>query len=279
MVFALFLTLALAAPHGRRLFSQPVPRQQQRMPITMAAATTPKGSRWSPPPPPVDFMMPAAAAALPAENRTAELMRTRQALLQQVASIDVMLANERNARRAELTAQYERALKELDDEVPVRSSMPAGPHDLHSQIAPHVGEIVDEIRRVPHQDIAHQDIDIDVVLNHIDSDGDGVLTRAEVRAATAGAAVGAAIGAVPVTIVGCLAGIFCYLACRWLVGRSRRDWLSGGRSPQHGAMAKAGSASAAAITGESAVRNRKKQSLASGRCAPTVPTNSAAIAC
>jgi GNAT superfamily N-acetyltransferase len=58
-------------------------------------------------------MMPAAAAALPAANRTAELMRTRQALLQQVASIDVMLANERNARRAELTAQYERALKDV----------------------------------------------------------------------------------------------------------------------------------------------------------------------
>ena len=109
-----------------------------------------------------------------------------------------------------------------------------------------------------------------MVLNHIDSDGDGVVTRAEVRAA---------IGAVPVTIVGCLAGIFCYLACRWLVGRSRRDWLSGGRSPQQGAMAKAGSPSAAAITGESAVRNRKKQSLASGRGAPPVPTNSAAIAC
>lgn len=266
----LLALVTLAAPHGRRLFSQPVPRQQQRMPITMAAATAPKGSRWSPPPPPVDFMMPAAAAALPAANRTAELMRTRQALLQQVASIDVMLANERNARRAELTAQYERALKELDDEVPLRSSMPAGPHDLHSQIAPHVGEIIDEIRRAPHQDVAHQDIDIDVVLNHIDSDGDGVVTRAEVRAA---------IGAVPVTIVGCLAGIFCYLACRWLVGRSRRDWLSGGRSPQQGAMAKAGSPSAAAITGESAVRNRKKQSLASGRGAPPVPTNSAAIAC
>ena len=224
-------------------------------------------------------MITAAAAALPAANRTAELMRTRQALLQQVASIDDMLANERNARRAELTAQYERALKELDDEVPLRSSMPAGPHDLHSQIAPHVGEIIDDIRRVPHQDVAHQDIDIDVVLNHIDSDGDGVLTRAEVRAATAGAAVGAAIGAVPVTIVGCLAGILCYLACRWMVGRSRRDWLSGGRSPQQGAMAMAGSPSAVAITGESAVRNRKKQSLASGRCAPTVPTNSAAIAC
>ena len=266
----LLALVTLAAPHGRRLFSQPVPRQQQRMPITMAAATAPKGSRWSPPPPPVDFMMPAAAAALPAANRTAELMRTRQALLQQVASIDVMLANERNARRAELTAQYERALKELDDEVPLRSSMPAGPHDLHSQIAPHFGEIIDEIRRAPHQDVAHQDIDIDVVLNHIDSDGDGVVTRAEVRAA---------IGAVPVTIVGCLAGIFCYLACRWLVGRSRRDWLSGGRSPQQGAMAKAGSPSAAAITGESAVRNRKKQSLASGRGAPPVPTNSAAIAC
>lgn len=266
----LLALVTLAAPHGRRLFSQPVPRQQQRMPITMAAATAPKGSRWSPPPPPVDFMMPAAAAALPAANRTAELMRTRQALLQQVASIDVMLANERNARRAELTAQYERALKELDDEVPLRSSMPAGPHDLHSQIAPHVGEIIDEIRRAPHQDVAHQDIDIDVVLNHIDSDGDGVVTRAEVRAA---------IGAVPVTIVGCLAGIFCYLACRWLLGRSRRDWLSGGRSPQQGAMAKAGSPSAAAITGESAVRNRKKQSLASGRGAPPVPTNSAAIAC
>ena len=266
----LLALVTLAAPHGRRLFSQPVPRQQQRMPITMAAATAPKGSRWSPPPPPVDFMMPAAAAALPAANRTAELMRTRQALLQQVASIDDMLANERNARRAELTAQYERALKELDDEVPLRSSKPAGPHDLHSQIAPHVGEIIDDIRRVPHQDVAHQDIDIDVVLNHIDSDGDGVVTRAEVRAA---------IGAVPVTIVGCLAGIFCYLACRWLLGRSRRDWLSGGRSPQQGAMAKAGSPSAAAITGESAVRNRKKQSLASGRGAPPVPTNSAAIAC
>ena len=266
----LLALVTLAAPHGRRLFSQPVPRQQQRMPITVAAATTPTGSRWSPPPPPVDFMITAAAAALPAANRTAELMRTRQALLQQVASIDVMLANERNARRAELTAQYERALKELDDEVPLRSSMPAGPHDLHSQIAPHVGEIIDDIRRVPHQDVAHQDIDIDVVLNHIDSDGDGVVTRAEVRAA---------IGAVPVTIVGCLAGIFCYLACRWLVGRSRRDWLSGGRSPQQGAMAKAGSPSAAAITGESAVRNRKKQSLASGRGAPPVPTNSAAIAC
>ena len=53
-------------------------------------------------------------------------------------------------------------------------------------------------------------------LGQIDADGDGVITKAEAKSASAGAAM---VQLGPSALVGCLAGILCYVLCRVVVAR------------------------------------------------------------
>ena len=176
-------------------------------------------------------------------------------LLQRVSAIDSELADERDSRRAELTARYERDIQALDEEaVTLSASTPL----VHTQIAQ--AQLSEAVRHhSPHVHGSHQDIDIDVVtvLNHIDTNGDGVLTTAEVRGASVGAAIWQAMGAVPTTLLGCTAGVVCYLLCRCLSrwGRHRPQEPRG----RLGSMAKPGITPAAhSECAPAPVRNRKK---------------------
>ena len=159
-------------------------------------------------------------------NRTTHLLRKRTALLSEVARIDAELARERDSRRAALMRKYEQDLQALDEEEgrfarpPAVTSGMGGGDSLRDQIAAAV--VAQRSGRsganggVAHQDVAHQDVDIDVVLTHIDADGDGVITKAEAKSASAGAAM---VQLGPSALVGCLAGILCYVLCRVVVAR------------------------------------------------------------
>lgn len=276
-MLSLFALLLSAPPNARRLISQqPIGR---RVPVSAAAAgyrISSAKQQQRPPPPSPPAALESASAVATWSNRTAELLATRRLLLQRVAEIDAQLAKERDSRRAELTARYELALQALDNEERASTLTGGAPmaHDVRATIA-------DAIYRAPHQDVAHQDIDIDVVLNHIDTDGDGVLTRAEVRGASVGAAIWQAIGVVPTYIVGCFAGVACYLVCRWLSARWQRAAKPAGydqsaHALRHG-LRTSPAASAAAGEPGAAVRNRKKQG---GQPPPPVPTTCVpSIAC
>ena len=156
-----------------------------------------------------------------ATNRTVALLRKRALLMDQVAQVDRQLAMERDSKRAALTAKYERELQALDEEAAaLRSTSPSGgsaPHSLRDQIAAAVQQqrtttaSSSSSGGVAHQDVAHQDVDIDVALTLIDADGDGVISSAEAKSASAGAAF-VQIG--PSAAIGCIAGIMCYLGCR-----------------------------------------------------------------
>jgi hypothetical protein len=152
------------------------------------------------------------AALESAGNRTALLLRERAALLRRVAEIDAEIDRERDSRRAALTAKYEAELAALDAEAERLRGASDGVRGLGDQIA---AALVAH-RRAPdgtvaHQDVAHQDVDIDVVLTHIDADGDGVITKAEAKSASAGALF---VQLGPSAAMGCLAGALCYIACR-----------------------------------------------------------------
>ena len=159
-----------------------------------------------------------------ATNRTATLLRRRSNLLQQVAEIDHHLAQERDTRRAALTAKYEQELRMLDEEA-TRLGTDKGDGvsrgTLRDEIAAavaqqRVGGAGSSSSMGYHQDIGHQDVDIDVVLQHIDTDGDGHITTAEVRSASAGAAV---MSWGTSALVGGFGGILCYLFCRFVLPR------------------------------------------------------------
>jgi hypothetical protein len=170
------------------------------------------------------------AAFQTAANRTTALLRKRAALLAEVQRIDSELAKERDSRRAAITRKYEEELKALDEEESryVRPPMPAGGESLRDQIAAAVVAHQTSGRNrgstgggsgMAHQDIEHQDVDIDVILTHIDADGDGVITKAEAKSASTGAAV---VQFGPSALVGCLAGVVCYVLCRFAAARYLR---------------------------------------------------------
>ena len=198
----------MTTTHGRRLFSpaQQHPSGLKTVPKTRVAS--------SPPAPPLDAKLELEAS----KNRTLTLLAERTLLLQRIALIDRQLEAERNSKRRALTAQYERELRALDEE----ADDLAGPAADAIRLGRGAGL---DVRRHPvvggadHVDIDH--LDIDVVLNHIDTDGDGIVTAAEVQGASTGAVVmhmGALIGPL---VLGCLAGVLCYAACRGLARQMR----------------------------------------------------------
>ena len=60
----------------------------------------------------------------------------------------------------------------------------------------------------------------------IDTDSDGVITRAEVQGAKSGAAVMQYSAVIMPAIIGCMAGVFCYFVCR-LIARKLRGGAGG----------------------------------------------------
>jgi hypothetical protein len=101
-----------------------------------------------------------------------------------------------------------------------------GVHGLGEQIAAALAS--HRAHSDAHQDVAHQDVDIDVVLTHIDADGDGVITTAEAKSASTGA-VFVQLG--PSAAIGCFGGVLCYAICR-LCCMYRRGTPGGGMRPR-----------------------------------------------
>ena len=216
-------------PHGRRLFS---PRTQH----PSGLKTVPASLLSSPPPPSSLDDFEAAA------NRTVELIATRASLLRQVARIDQLLENERDIKRRALTARYERELRALDDEAddlvpqlspqsdadsaaPIIRRSSSGSHGNNNRLdhlydALHVhddhNDHSDHGEEHQHHVDVH-DIDIDVVLNHIDADGNGIISRAEVQGASTGARA-MQLARSPM-LLGASAGILCYIICRLVACR------------------------------------------------------------
>ena len=163
---ALLGTSAPMPRHGRRLFEakKPTTRSLSR-PIAQQPPKAGKG----------------ADAALTA-NETVALIRERELLQGRLKEIDAVLAADRDAKRRALTAEYEREMQKLDeDEFAAGETLPAkggglgggeGVNGLREQVAAAVAAQT-------HQDVEHQDIDIDVMMMHIDKDGDGVITPSE----------------------------------------------------------------------------------------------------
>lgn len=222
---------------GRRLMQKNtagIPRATGLPKNPAVTAVTPRAS--TSPPTPASTLPPTAA---PKEedllletsvNRTVQLLAMREQLLQQVAQIDRQLETERDSKRRALTAKYERELRALDDEAAALTK--GGGSSGGGSAAVLLREVIDEhephidlpLRRGdrrpsdPHVDV--HDIDIDVVLNHIDTDHDGVVTHAEVQKGAAVMQLGAAVGPM---VLGSLAGVVCYLICRFVA----RKWLAG----------------------------------------------------
>ena len=70
-------------------------------------------------------------------------------------------------------------------------------------------------------------IAVDVsMLTHIDTDGDGIITRAEVKDASTGAIVIRQGAIFFPAILACAAGVLFYLSLRWLVCKRRSPKLS-----------------------------------------------------
>lgn len=78
---------------------------------------------------------------------------------------------------------------------------------------------------------------------HIDADGDGVITKAEAKSASAGATV---VQWGPSAAVGCLAGVLCYIACRVFTSRHMRTKQTAAQLQQHRCRCAAAVAAAAA---------------------------------
>uniref|UniRef100_A0A7S0NV91 EF-hand domain-containing protein n=1 Tax=Calcidiscus leptoporus TaxID=127549 RepID=A0A7S0NV91_9EUKA len=219
---ALLLAVTTASP-GRRLFEhRPTPRASLAQPIKPLQSQAKHETTAFPlrgnaaPALPLHGNAALAPATTPDANRTVLLLRRAQ-LLREIAEIDARLAHERDARRAALTAEYEKRLAALDNEedAPALDGVEAGGDGkgvLHGKLAAAILAAHSRDALGSHQHVAHQDVDIDVVLTHIDADGDGIISKTEANSASAGAAFGRFW---PNVTVGCLAGVLCYLACRF----------------------------------------------------------------
>jgi len=150
----------------------------------------------------------------PLMNGTAGLLQEREILRERLAHIDALLNQEHDRKRRELTENYEREMAKLEQEAALLKEDAA----LHGKTWERYDATLRSIWLSksqgdgrPHQDIAHQDIDIDVVMTHIDQDGDGVLSRGEVASATSSFSLG---------LMGCTLGVSVYLMLRFAL-RSR----------------------------------------------------------
>lgn len=181
-------------------------------------------------------------------NRTAALLQERQLLVQRLSLVDSQIESEMSRRRRELTERYERELRQLEEEAAAlggaRGTEP-GLDGLKRQIATAAR------MGAHHQDVAHQDIDIDVALTHIDSNGDGIITTAEVKDASAGALVWHTGTAVAPAVIGCLGGVLFYLALRSLRARAL--------APRRASDKQAGDRATAVLGNSVASRERRRR--------------------
>ncbi|KAL3916213.1 MAG: hypothetical protein SGPRY_006920 [Prymnesium sp.] len=151
-----------------------------------------------------------------ASERTAQLLRERGFLLDRLRQIDKAIDEERDRKRRALTEQYERDLAMLEEEAAAMGQLPAKPAPTLSNLRE---QLASAIASGPHQDVAHQDIDIDVALTHIDTNGDGIITRAEVKDASTGAIALRHSFGIFFAIIGCAAGIEAAVALSSSVAR------------------------------------------------------------
>lgn len=242
--------------HGRRLF-----QNIERKPRPAAAVAAPRKE-------PAPEAEPARLTA----NQTIGLLRERELLQDRVAAIDRKLAADRDQKRRDLTAQYEREMRELEEDwgagaAPARASPSP---ELNGALRQQVSAALASYRQpprgseLPHQDVEHQDIDIDVMMMHIDQDGDGVITPAEAYGREAGAqglqagtqlVGGNAWKIVAPAIIGCACAIACYLSMRQLVALRMRPSRGSGPHDHCGLPSDAS-------------RKRRKNALA---CSSSIP--------
>jgi len=217
--------------HGRRLF-QNIERRPRSVRNNTTAVTAPSKE-------------PAPDAELPlTANRTIGLLRERELLQDRVAAIDRALAADRDQKRRDLTAQYEREMRELEEgdwglDAPARASpspeLNAGA--LRQQVSAALASYRQQPQgsELPHQDVEHQDIDIDMMIMHIDKDQDGVITPAEAYGRQQAGAQGMqgmqthtqlvggnAWKLIGPAIIGCACAIACYLSLRQLIALRMR---------------------------------------------------------
>lgn len=173
----------------------------------------------------------ASSSTRSTNDHTLELLTERELLLSRLAQIDENLDAERDRRRKALTERYKKDLQQIEDEAAALGALGApvpsaptggGTQQLGAQPsrgAPALNQVVAAaVSRIPHQDVAHQDVDIDVLMMSIDKDGDGVLTRAEVMdsASVSNSSwhpPGKASAFAP-ALLGCTLSVLCYLALR-----------------------------------------------------------------
>lgn len=267
LALALPTTSAPPAPsrrvHGRRLFQSLKEPSATKKPPPRTAPASPKA---------VVGAATEYAGEAPAfsSNETISLMRERGLLQVRLVQIDALLAAQRDARKRMLTAEYEREMAELDDEALVGTEVPrrmaAGMGQGGGGLRDNVAAAVAQYRQtapsagtggMPHQDIEHQNIDIDVVMMHMDEDGDGVITQSEAygnhgnhgshgkRGTTAAGPGGVQWHLLGPALLGCACSVACYLSLRSICGgRLRRGaagthadsalHISGGRGPSSG---------------------------------------------
>lgn len=156
-------------------------------------------------------------------NGTIGLLRERELLLARVAAIDSEIEHERNLKRRALTEAYERAMRALDDEFATKRGTgdgSAGDAAIELQQGLHVAATHGSERTTGHQDIAHQDISVTMLHVDkdaavlIDQDGDGRISRDEVGPVVRAAHRDAALEAASPALLGCTAGILCYILLR-----------------------------------------------------------------
>ena len=134
--------------HGRRLF-----QNIERKPRPAAAVAAPRKE-------PAPEAEPARLTA----NQTIGLLRERELLQDRVAAIDRKLAADRDQKRRDLTAQYEREMRELEEDwgagaAPARASPSP---ELNGALRQQVSAALASYRQpprgseLPHQDVEHQ---------------------------------------------------------------------------------------------------------------------------
>lgn len=261
--------------HGRRLFQSLKEPPATKKPPPRTFPASPKA---------VVAVATEYAGEVPAfsSNETISLMRERERLQVRLVQIDALLAAQRDAKRRALTAEYEREMAKLDDEAPAGAEVPrlkgAGMGQgggLRENLAAAVAQYRQTAPRdggsaggMPHQDIEHQDIDIDVVMMHMDENGDGVITPSEAygvrsNGGRAGKRVGGAAAAGPgglpwnllgPALLGCACSVACYMSLRSLFGAR----LRGGGAASHGDAALHGVGGRGTPSGPASSKQRRK---------------------
>lgn len=242
--------------HGRRLF-----QNIERKPRPTAAFAAPR-KQPAPEPEPVRLTA----------NETIGLLRERELLQGRIAAIDRAIAADRDQKRRDLTAQYEREMRELEEDwgagaAPERASPSP---ELNGALRQQVAAALASYRQprgseLPHQDVEHQDIDIDVMMMHIDKDGDGVITPAEAygRQAAQGLQAGTQLSGgnawklLAPALLGCACAMTCYLSMRQLVALRIRASRGSGPLLDLGSLP------------SDASRKRRKNALTSSSTPPT----------